>query len=176
MIDIETLYWKFRVPENIRKHSIAVSKTGKFLAEKLEKSGKKVDVLAVETACMLHDIDKIMTLDKMEGHGEIAGKEIESLGFKKIADCVRHHGLGSGDKLKSIGEKIVYYADKRNEGEKPVTLEERMEGILERYAKNKKQEEDIRGLFRKAKKVEEDLFKVLPFRPEELNGEMENEG
>ena len=69
-----------------------------------------------------------------------------------------------------IGEKdIIYYADKRVNHDEVVSLEKRLEYLIERYAKNQKTlHESIRQNFELCRKVENKLFSMLSFGPEDL--------
>ena len=119
----------------------------------------------------MHDIGKTPCLNSREDHAA-KGKEIcLQNNLDEIADIVDEHvtlktGLDDG----VITEKeIVYYADKRVKHDKVVSLKEREEYILERYAKGR---DDLRILiiknFNLCKEVEKKIFSRLHFGPEQL--------
>ena len=66
-------------------------------------------------------------------------------------------------------KEIVYYADKRVNHDKIVSLQERLAYILERYAKKKKNLHHlIKKNFELCARIEQKLFKWLKFSPESL--------
>jgi hypothetical protein len=69
-----------------------------------------------------------------------------------------------------VSEKeLVYYADKRVNHDKIVSIEERIEYLLTQYGRNQEWiHQRIRDNFRQCKEVETKIFSKLSFNPEEL--------
>lgn len=170
----EKLYQKFRVPKNILEHMKKVSETAVIIAKKLKEKNVRVNIELVKNAAILHDIDKIQTLNNYKLHGLIAGKELRKHGLKKLALIIERHPLHMVEKLDSIEEKIVFYADKIVTKNKIVELNKRKNYALKRYAKNKEQEKKIKELFEKTKEIEKELFKLLKVKPKEFFKELKN--
>jgi len=83
------------------------------------------------------------------------------IGEKKLANLVRKHDFWRIDHLKDWEEKILYYADKRVEADKIVSLEKRFEEGRKRNARED-DDHNLRGnIENKAHKLEEDFIKVL---------------
>lgn len=140
MLDIPkfiTILWdKYQVPENIRKHSIAVTKVAIKIAKKLKNQGLALDSDLVYTACMLHDIAKAKCLHQDKKHTIEGARILKQEGYPKIAKIVAKHGLNvilEKNGLDSVEAKIVYYADKRINHDKIVSLTERLKYIKDRY-------------------------------------------
>ncbi len=127
------------VPENIVRHSMAVRDFALELARDLKNQGKSVCLELAEAGALLHDIDKIETLEGKEPHGEPGRRFLRKKGFFGAAEIVKKHVLEKIDLLCLLEEKIVYYADKRVIGERVVPLGKRIEFIKEKYgSKNRK--------------------------------------
>lgn len=126
---------QYNVPENIVRHSIKVKELALQLAEDLERRGIKVNKKLVIAAALLHDLDKAESLANYFTHGEKAYEELKKLGMHKVAEIVKKHVLEAilRDELKTIEEKIVYYADKRVMHDRIVSLDERFAYLRERY-------------------------------------------
>ena len=155
------------VPEHIRKHSFAVNKASVFLAKKLKGSGIDIDVELVDRASLLHDIDKLPTLENGQ-HGIMAKNILTEKGYVKIGEVIHKHLFHSilDNGLKTWEEKILNYADKRCQEDEIVTLDHRFAYGRKRY----KDHEDPRtgeaeDLFRQ---LEKEIFKKIDLNPERL--------
>lgn len=124
------------VPENIIKHSIKVKELALEICETIKSRGIEVNEKLVVAGALLHDLDKAKTLNsEKKDHGKVAAKELEKLGMKSVAEIVRKHLLENllRGEIKTIEEKIIFYADKRVQDDKVVSLDERFEYLKERY-------------------------------------------
>ncbi len=120
------------VPENVVRHSEAVKDLALELAGRIRASGSDVNLELVVAGALLHDIDKIETLEEGR-HGEVGWRKLRKKGYYGVADIVRKHVLEKIKELAFIEEKLVYYADKRVIGGRVVPLRERLACIRERY-------------------------------------------
>ncbi|MFH1713067.1 MAG: HD domain-containing protein [Candidatus Jacksonbacteria bacterium] len=133
---ITTLWDQYQVPENIRKHSIVVTKVAMKIAQKLKNQGLALDSDLVYTASMLHDIAKARCLRQDKKHAIEGARILKQEGYPKIAKIVAKHGLDAileKNGLDSLEAKIVYYADKRVNHDQVVGLSERLRYIKDRY-------------------------------------------
>lgn len=142
---------KNKTPSNVVEHCKAVCKVAEDVAEKLIKKGFKVNKELVVAAALLHDIER----DK-SSHVIAGAKLIKSMGFPEVAEVARKHGLSKikdeNIQLKTVEEKIMFYADKRVNGNKIVSLSERIKDLEERYSR------DFSREFKVGKKIEEELM------------------
>lgn len=141
---------KNKTPSNVISHCKAVCQVAEELAEKLIKKGFKVNKKLVAAAALLHDIER------EKDHHVIAGEKLlKSMGFSEVAEIVRKHTMHAVKEigLKTIEEKIVFYADKKVKGNEIVSLEERFEDLKKRYNKDFIKELEF------TKKLEEELLK-----------------
>jgi len=106
-------------------HSRAVAEVAGFLAARIAGNGVAVDRVAVESAALLHDIDKILPADdplRRLGHGHGSAGWLVQRGHQELARAVASHPItrladGEGHRrwaaFASREERIVAYADKR---------------------------------------------------------------
>jgi len=162
---------RYGMPDNIRTHSLVVNKCALLIGHGLKASGIEVSVEKITAGALLHDIAKRLCL-KNGGNHAARGREIcIENNFHEIADIVGEHvclsRYSSGGPIRE--KEIVYYADKRVNHDKVVSLDERLAYILRRYAKAKEDiSRSILENFRLCKAVEQKLFARLPFRPQDL--------
>ncbi len=143
---------KNKTPSNVIEHCKAVCRVAEEIADKLIAKGVKVDKKLVTAAALLHDIER-----EKKDHIAAGAKLIKSLGFPEVAKVVGKHSLHQiEDPIKqprTYEEKIVFYADKRVEGNKIVSLEERFSDLKKRY------NIDLTKEFEFARKIEEELMR-----------------
>ena len=111
---------------------------------------------------MLHDIDKVQTLKPGFGHlhSKIGGEIVEKEGFPLLGRMVKSHLLENileEKPFENWEEKIVYYADKRVNHNQIVSLQERLDYILDRYGGDK----NLFGKITKCKPMVEQLEKEI---------------
>ena len=121
------------VPENVIEHSRKVAELAVEIAEKIKARGIKVDVELVRAGALLHDLDKIETLEMKGCHGSKACERLRKKGLHELAEIARKHVLEKAGELKTPEEKIVFYADKRVVENKIVSLRERLDFIRNKY-------------------------------------------
>lgn len=159
-----------KVPQNIIEHSLAVNKIAMYLAKKLKEAGIEVDEKLVDVASLLHDIDKIETRDDHVRHGEKSHEMLKNIS-PEVANVVRKHNLGNIIKgeLKTWEEKIVFYADKRVNANKIVSLEERYKYLKKRYGSISKEAMDfIEKTAPLVKALEKEIFSKIKGKPEDI--------
>lgn len=111
------------------KHSLAVNK----FAIKIAKKIKGVDLDLVNSASLLHDIGRFRNDKTKKGHGVEGFNILKKEGYPEIARTVKKHTLKSINKLRTMEEKIVNYADKRTEEEKIVSLKKRFKDLKKKH-------------------------------------------
>ncbi len=170
---------KYAMLENIRAHTVMVGKIAFLIARDLQRSGIDVSVKKATVGALLHDIGKTPALESGENHAEMGMRICLENNLDEIAPIVREHVRLKNYELEGVycEKEIVYYSDKRVNHDKIVSLHERMDYIIDRYACGK---EDLREAIRKnfllCGSVEEKIFRKLAFRPEALSRLVESEG
>jgi hypothetical protein len=120
-----------------------VAEVAAFLAHRAARAGVAVDRRLVETAALLHDVDKALPADhplRELGHGEAGAAWVTDAGHPELARAIRAHPVtGLVDPRLDgwvahgpIEERIVTYADKRAT-QRVVSLEQRFERWRRRH-------------------------------------------
>ena len=147
-----------KVPENIVRHSEKVKEFALELAGKI--GGVNMELVAA--GALLHDLDKAETLEGKPYHGELGWEKLREKGFGAVAEICRKHLLEKVAELKTLEEKIVYYADKRIIDERIVTLKERIEFVKEKYgSRDARLREKIGEAAPKALELERELMAMV---------------
>ena len=158
------------MPEHIVVHSIQVCRVAVCLADHLNSKGNHLDGQLLQAAALLHDITKSRSFETAENHALTGGQQLADLGYPEIGSLVRQHvWLDDYSDPKDISEVvIVNYADKRVLHDRIVSLDERMRYIQQRYGTQPQHRHRIQLLWDKTLMLEKQVFKQLPFSPEDL--------
>jgi len=155
---------------NIVAHSLRVCRVATFLVDQLAENGIKCDRELVQAAAILHDITKTRSLKTGENHAKTGAEFVKTLGYPDVAYIIDHHVILDEDRVldKPAEVEIVNYADKRVLHDQVVSLQERMEDIITRYAKQPIEEEYIARHWQRVKALEKRLFVFVSFAPDDL--------
>lgn len=127
----------YKMLPNIIEHSIQVKEVSVLIYENLkEKNSLNLDLIIA--SALLHDIAKTSSIINKELRHDLKGGEIlRKLGYDEIAEIVESHVMFSGfDPDGPVTEKeIIYYADKRVMHDQIVSIDSRIEDLVERYGK-----------------------------------------
>lgn len=165
--------------DNIRAHSFVVARVAEALVDGLHRSGKSPGPLPdkeeVIVGALLHDIAKTLCINTDCRHAEVGRQICLELGYPELSEIVAEHvvlKIFAADRYVRgvFGTKeMVFYADKRVRHDQVVSLDGRLEYILERYGDNNPVKEQlIRHNFNKTIDLEKYLFRFLDFSPMEL--------
>lgn len=163
---------------NIRHHCLVVARVANKILTGLTlfaPDHAQPDRQLVISAALLHDIAKTPCLEGKCNHAEVGGAICREHGYRHIASIVEQHViLHNFDSERYAdghfnAEDIIFYADKRVRHDKVVSLDERMDYIMERYGKgDPTREARIRKYFDQAVDMEHSLCSWLPYTAEEL--------
>jgi putative nucleotidyltransferase with HDIG domain len=176
--EIQKIYREFQVPKHIIAHMKVVAKVAKKLAKKIKKNGKKIDEELVENAALLHDVVRYVDFKNIKkedpdcwenfwkkyhkiGHEKAMAKILQKRGENKLAKLISKHGFLSVWKLKTLEEKILYYADKRVDRDKIVSLKVRFEEGKKRNSSPKDDPQLIIDTEKKVFELEQELAQIL---------------
>ena len=126
-----------RPSERLVQHVTVVAEVASFLAHRAQRAGLGVDRRLVETAALLHDIDKALPADdplRELGHGHAGAAWLSAAGHAELARPVAAHPVMRLDAPDAdewlatapLEDRIVCYADKRAT-QRVVSLEQRFE-------------------------------------------------
>jgi uncharacterized protein len=131
---------RYNMRDNIMKHSIQVMNVAMALVDYLIDPGM-VQGSLVQAAALLHDIAKTRTIETKEmRHDLIGGQIMRELGYDAIAEIVESHVVFEGFLPDGALEarEIVFYADKRVMHETIVSIDDRVNDLVERYGINER--------------------------------------
>ncbi|VVB99782.1 Uncharacterised protein [uncultured archaeon] len=171
--ECEALLLEHNVPENVLAHSEAVRKVADFLARHMKGNGVNVDLDLVDAAARVHDLMKIECLGQDHMHGIEAKRVLAEKGYPEFGEILKQHGL---DEVLKFGKgtpfeaKILWYADKRVNHDKIVSLNERFAYLKERYgSKSEAKLKEILSTEKPAFALEKELLKMAKVN-EDLKG------
>lgn len=162
--------------ENIRHHSLVVAQIADALiVELLDDPVWAPERALVLAGALLHDIAKTPCLDGNCDHAAAGGDICRKHEYPEVAEIVEQHVIlkdHDPDRYNSgrfTAMEIVYYADKRVRHNQVVSLEERLEYIIDHYGNDDPELHClIRENFQRCRELEQALFRVLPFNAEAL--------
>lgn len=163
---------KYHMLAHIKAHSVVVARVARRIARGLREVNPDISVSRITVGALLHDIGKTPSLNSGRDHAEMGKQICMENGFEEIAPMVAEHVQLKNYRLNGAGseEEVVYYADKRVNHDRIVSLKEREAYIIKHYGRN---QEKLCGRikinFRLCGQIEEKLFRKLKFSPESLH-------
>ena len=156
--------------DHIKAHSIMVEKVAATIAQGLRDAGIDISLEIITAGALMHDISKTYCLKFGGNHAALGKKLCLENNMEEIAEIVSEHvRLKDARSDQPVNEKeVIYYADKRVNHDKVVSLQERLKYLLNRYGKRENIHQAIRKNFDFCKLIEKKLFINLKFRPEDL--------
>ncbi len=139
--ECEEMMIRYSMLPNIVDHSRQVMRVCLAITDNLHQDVSLNRELVV-AAALLHDITKTRSLQTKEKHALSGGILLRELGYPRIAEIVAQHVTIPDLNLDGQIEEreIVYYADKRVMHDRVVSIHERVDDLIRRYATG----EDIR--------------------------------
>ena len=169
---------EYEMLDNIRHHSLVVARIADALIIELldDPVGSSAPERALVLAgALLHDIAKTPCLDGNCDHAAAGGEICRKHGYPEVAEIVeqhvilKDHDLGRYNSGRFTAMEIVYYADKRVRHEQVVSLDERLDYIIDHYGNDDPERHRlIRENFQRCRELEQTLFRFLPFSADSL--------
>lgn len=157
---------------NIRAHSLVVARIAEFLALALRQGGHEIDVELTVSAALLHDIGKSFCLENDCDHAALGHDICLQHELPELAPLVLQHVVLDAQSFPASplsAKELVYYADKRVNHDQIVTLDQRLDYIIDRYGHNDPHRHaSIRKNFERCQLIEAAIFSGLDFEPEDL--------
>ncbi|MEO8228751.1 MAG: HD domain-containing protein [Chloroflexota bacterium] len=160
------------------RHARAVAEVAGWLAARIEARGTTVERRLVETAALLHDVDKLLPLDdpaRALPHGDGSAAWLSARGHPELARAVAGHPvtrLADESRYRtwaafaSREERIVAYADKRA-GQRLESMDARFASWRKRYPAgwDEATAASVRG---RSARLEADVCRAAGIRPDEV--------
>jgi putative nucleotidyltransferase with HDIG domain len=163
---------QYHMLSNIKDHSIVVAQVAEVITNGLMRAGHELSMETVIAGALLHDIGKTACLGNDDDHAAKGFEICLAHNLNSIADIIAEHViLKNYSAEKNFAEKeIVYYADKRVNHDQVVSLEERLEYILERYGMNNEIRcRAIKKNYARCRDLEKRMFSFLAFEPDNIS-------
>lgn len=127
----------WEVPERIRRHAQLVAWMAYVIAVMLRNRGIHLDPILAYRGGLLHDLDKLHTLDSSQHHGDVGAKFVQEQGYLRLGEVMREHVMRPGycaQKHRQAWEsKLVFFCDKLAEEARIVPFYVRLEALKQRY-------------------------------------------
>jgi len=120
---------------NIRAHSLMVAAVAEGLRSLLAESGLELPADLVRAGALLHDIAKTACLDGSCEHASAGAELCRELGWPAVAEIVESHVFLPVIPDEPDPVTLVFYADKRVNHNRVVSIEEREEYIIAAYGR-----------------------------------------
>ena len=144
------------VPEAVKAHSLAVNDVTARLGGALNAAGEHLDLDLLNASALLHDAFK-----GVKDHAGRGAAWLKENGFPEVAAIVAEHMDTMWKEGDGVDERaLVYLTDKIVEGERVVTLSERREAMLDRYAHDEEARRAIRTRLDTAAKIQSAVEKI----------------
>ncbi len=173
---------QFGMYENIKAHSFKVAQVAETIWSGLDKSPHPTslpDKQLIISGALLHDIAKTPCLEQGCRHSELGEEICLEYNYSEVAEIVKQHVMlaeyDSERNQQGIfkAKEIVFYSDKRVMHDQVVSLEDRLEYIIENYSHGKKIiAQQIQENFKVALDLEQSIFSKLQYQPEELTSHL----
>ncbi len=159
-------------PDWLLTHSSAVAEIAAFLAGRIATRGIDVDRRIVESAALLHDMDKLLPPNhplKRLGHGDAGARWLTDQGYEELSRPVANHPVtrlsdesryGRWASFASREERIVAYADKR--------ASQRLESLDRRFARWEERYPGVGRARARADRLERDVCSAAGISPHQV--------
>lgn len=121
--EIQEYYEECGTPEPVIRHMYAVADFLDYMHRnwvRVEKEAGNIDWDLLQKAALLHDLKRVE-----KDHSNVGADFLEKVGYPEIAALVRQHHRGELHHEALTEEELLFYADKRVQEDKVVSLEER---------------------------------------------------
>lgn len=166
-VQAKSLWDKYQLPENKRRHVELVAKVARFLASKIN---EPINLPLLIAGALLHDIDKNAEKLSGERHPDAAVRILKEEGTPEVANLVKTHPLHAildpSIAPKSWEEKLLYLSDKMVKFE-IITVDERFKLWNDEHLPPPEQD-ILNRAYPKAKELEEEIFHLMRIKPNDV--------
>ncbi len=164
--------------DNIRAHSFVVARVAETIVLKMAQGNIEQDLPDLDTVlagALLHDIAKTQCIKSGCNHAKLGDEICAERGYPDIGEIIRDHVIlydFAPERYRQgqfLAKEIVYYADKRVRHDAIVSLDKRLDYIIEHYGNNDiEMHRRIRANFQRCLDIEKFFFSFIDFTPDEL--------
>jgi len=156
--------------DNIVVHCKQVCRVALTLLNSMNGPSPSMNKDLIVAAALLHDITKTRSLKTKEDHAQTGEQFLMEQGYPDVGRIVGQHvRLSDYENHGPLNAaEIINYADKRVLHDTVVSLDRRMQYIVDRYGKEPRLIKRIQWLWQQTRFLEDRLFTNIPFKPNEL--------
>src|SRR5208283_855735 len=155
--ECEALLAQLNVPEGVVRHSRLVSGVALTLAERLNQAGLRLDIGLVVAAGLLHDLAK-----GRAHHERLGARMLDTLGYRDVSAIVAvHRDIEFGERQMPDEAAVLFLADKLVQGDRIVSIDERFQGALEKFACNGKALPEVRQRLLNARAIGSAVERIM---------------
>lgn len=160
--------------DNIVVHCRQVCRVALTIANHFDGASANIDKGLIAAAALLHDITKTRSFKTKEDHAQTGEQYLQQRGYPEVARIVGQHvRLADYDRNgPPNGAEIINYADKRVLHDQVVSLDRRMQYIVDQYGTDPQRRNRIHWLWKQTNQLEERLFMHIAFRPHQLKAHL----
>jgi len=151
------------VSDEIRRHGQKVAEAALAIAADLKRQGISIEMEAVRTAALLHDLAK-----GQHKHDEAGGSLLREMGFIRVGNIVAVH-TDLPREINDWESKIVFLADKLIKGTQRVSLSQRYDPATRPFKITMEISTQIAARRKRAEEIKEELEKRLNHSLESLS-------
>ncbi len=199
--ECRALWDHYKTPKHIRRHMEQVNRVAVYLAQRLRRAGKSVNIDLVDRASLLHDTLRVTewktltfeyfpeapTAEEIQAweaqrrsipshipHAQVNADLFRDR-FPELANVIAVHSISDAAHLHSWEEKIVHYADRRVSHDRIVTLHERLDEAHQRYARVSGESLERRpDIVAALHRLQDELFSMISEDPDQLAHNLES--
>jgi len=158
------------MPVHIQRHSLLVAKVAFCLGSLLNETALALNLELIEAGALLHDIAKERSIRTGERHDDLGARMVLELGYHRLAPIIKDHVHLDRSQLEApITESLlVNYSDKRVKHDRVVSLHDRFQDLIVRYAKTRDHRSRLLEKLDLFLEVEIRIFEKLTIGPADL--------
>jgi len=155
--ECEAIMAKLEISYTICRHSRMVAAVAEKLASCINRAGPKLDISLIVAGSLLHDVAK-----GQPNHAQEGARLVKRLGYPKVAHIVGEHtDLALWDGASVDEAAVVYLADKLVKQDQIVSLRDKFQNSLERFAEDPAAQSAIRRRLATAQSIAKLLEQLL---------------
>lgn len=162
-----TLLAQIHMPLHIQRHSLLVAEIAMLLGRRLNSNSAGLNLKVLQAGALLHDIGKMHGITTGAKHEEVGSRMLHDWGYLRLAPIVQDHV--SLDSIRLYGpiteSLIVNYADKRVKHDEIVSLRDRFQDLMKRYARTEEHRVRLKEKLTLYLALERKIFEQLPIAP-----------
>lgn len=162
--------------DHIVRHSLQVCRVATLLTDRLSSGNVILNRDLIQASARLHDITKTRSFITKEDHALTGSQLLSDKGYSEVGHIIGQHvQLNAFDEFGALTEaEIVSYADKRVLHDQVVSLEKRMQYVVDKYGINPMRRQRIRHHWKQTKRLEDKIFSRLTFAPQTLASHLDS--